>query len=94
VRDDYFPPDTKPYWVISDPYRSTEIALLHGLGIKHMLVGHWHNEREFRWEGITWHVGPATSWLPWDGQLGFAIHTITPDGNLKSEFVNLRNAQP
>lgn len=94
VRDGDFPPDTKPYWVISEPYRSREITLLHDLGIKHMLVGHWHNGRVFQWEGITWHVGPSTSWLPWGGQLGFAIHTITPDGNVKTEFVNLPNAQP
>ena len=95
VRDGDFPPDTKPYWVISEPYRPSEIALLHELGIKHMLVGHWHNGRAFQWEGITWHVGPATSWLPWGGQLGFAIHTITPDGNVKTEFVNLPpDAQP
>jgi 3',5'-cyclic AMP phosphodiesterase CpdA len=94
VRDGSFPPDSKPYWVISEPYRSREIALLHDLGIKHMLVGHWHNGRVFPWEGITWHVGPSTSWLPWGGQLGFALHTITPDGNVKTEFVNLPDAQP
>ena len=94
VRDGDFPPDIKPYWIISEPYRSREIALLHDLGIKHMLVGHWHNGRVFQWEGITWHVAPATSWLPWGGQLGFAIHTITPDDNVKTEFVNLPNAQP
>jgi len=37
--DDHFP-DPKPYWVVSDPYRSKEMKLLHQLGIKHMLVGH------------------------------------------------------
>ena len=94
VRDGGFPPDPKPYWVMSEPYRSTEIALLHDLGIKHMLVGHWHNARVFQWEGITWHVGPSTSWLPWGGELGFAIHSITPDGNVRTEFVDLPNAQP
>lgn len=94
VRDADFPPDTKPYWIISAPYRSSEMALLHDLGIKHMLVGHWHNDRVFQWEGITWHVAPSTSWLPWGGKLGFAIHTITPDGNVKTEFVNLEGAQP
>src|SRR5215469_7822727 len=31
-RDDNFPPDTKPYWVISDPYRSREMKVLHDLG--------------------------------------------------------------
>lgn len=94
VRDANFPPDSKPYWVISEPYRSREIDLLHELRIHHMLVGHWHNGRVFDWAGITWHVGPASSWLPWGGELGFAIHTITPDGNVKTEFINLPGAQP
>jgi 3',5'-cyclic-AMP phosphodiesterase len=87
-------PDPKPYWVISDPYRSREMKLLHKLGIKDMLVGHWHNGRVFDREGITWHVAPATSWLPWGGSLGFAMHTITPDGKVRTEFVNLPDAQP
>ncbi len=88
-RDGNFPPDTKPYWVVNDPYRSREMDLLHRLGVKHMLVGHWHNGRVFNREGITWHVAPATSWLPWGGELGFAMHTITPDGDVRTEFVPL-----
>jgi predicted phosphodiesterase len=87
-------PDPKPYWVISDSYRSQEMNLLHRLGIKHMLVGHWHNGRVFEREGITWHVAPATSWLPWGGSLGFAMHTITPNGRVNTEFVNLPGAEP
>jgi 3',5'-cyclic AMP phosphodiesterase CpdA len=94
ARDGDFPPDTKPYWVISEPYRSREIDLLHRLHIHHMLVGHWHDGRIFDYQDITWHVAPATSWLPWGGELGFAIHTITPDGNVKTEFVHLPGAQP
>lgn len=93
-RDDNFPPDTKPYWVISDPYRSREMKVLHELGIKDMLAGHWHNGRVFEKEGITWHVAPATSWLPWGGELGFAMNTITPDGNVHTEFVLLPGAKP
>lgn len=93
-RDGNFPPDTKPYWVISDPYRSREMKALHDLGIKDMLVGHWHNGRVFEKEGITWHVAPATSWLPWGGELGFAIHTINPNGDLHTEFVTLPGATP
>jgi len=88
-RDDEFPNDSKPYWVVSDPYRSREMDLLHKLGIKHMLVGHWHSGRVFNADGITWHVAPATSWLPWGGELGFAMHTISPDGNVTTEFVPL-----
>jgi 3',5'-cyclic AMP phosphodiesterase CpdA len=94
VRDSNFPPDSKPYWVVNEPYRSREIDLLHELRIRHMLVGHWHNGRLFNWEGISWHVAPATSWLPWGGQLGFAIHAITLDGDVQTEFVNLPDAQP
>jgi 3',5'-cyclic AMP phosphodiesterase CpdA len=88
-RDGNFPPDNKPYWVVNDPYRSREMDILHKLGVRHMLVGHWHNGRVFNHEGITWHVGPATSWLPWGGELGFAIHTISPNGDVRTEFVPL-----
>jgi 3',5'-cyclic-AMP phosphodiesterase len=87
-------PDPKPYWVVSEPYRSKEMKALRQLGIKHMLVGHWHNGRVFEREGITWHVAPATSWLPWGGDLGFAVHTISPNGNVRTEFVDLPGANP
>jgi 3',5'-cyclic AMP phosphodiesterase CpdA len=91
--DGHFP-DPKAYWVVTDPYRSKEMKLLHQLGIKHMLVGHWHNGRVFEREGITWHVAPATSWLPKGGELGFAMHTISLDGDVKTEFVALPDANP
>ena len=87
-------PDPKPYWIISEPYRSREMKALRELGIKHMLVGHWHNGRVFEREGITWHVAPATSWLPWGGELGFAMHTISPNGDVRTEFVGLLGATP
>ena len=87
-------PDPKPYWVISEPYRSREMKALHELGIKHMLVGHWHNGRVFEREGITWHVAPATSWLPWGGELGFAMQTVKPNGDVETEFVALPGATP
>ena len=83
-------PDPKPYWVISDPYRSRELDILHRLGVKHMLVGHWHVGTIFQRDGITWHVAPSTSrLLPWSGQLGFAMHTISRDGDVRTEFVPL-----
>lgn len=88
-RDGNFPPDTKPYWVVNDPYRSREMDILRKIGVRHMLVGHWHNYRVFDRDGITWHVGAATSWLPWGGELGFAMHTISRGGDVKSEFVPL-----
>jgi DNA repair exonuclease SbcCD nuclease subunit len=93
-RDGNFPRDSKPYWVINDPYRGQEMKILHDLGIKDMLVGHWHNGRVFDKDGITWHVAPSTSWLPWGGELGFAMHTISPDGKVKTEFVDLPDARP
>jgi DNA repair exonuclease SbcCD nuclease subunit len=92
-RDGGFP-DPKPYWVVDEPYRGREMARLHELGIKQMLVGHWHNGRVFEREGITWRVAPATSWLPWGGQLGFALHSISADGNVDTRFVELPNAEP
>lgn len=92
-RDGSFP-DPKPYWVISDPYRSKELKILHQLGIKDMLVGHWHNERVFEKEGIRWHEAPSTAWLPWGGKLGFTVHTISANGDLRTEFVELEGARP
>jgi DNA repair exonuclease SbcCD nuclease subunit len=89
VRHGNFPPDPRPYWTVPEPYRSQEIALLKKLGIHDMLVGHWHHRDEFEHAGIEWHVGAPTSWLTWGGQLGFDIHTITPDGKLTSEFIPL-----
>jgi hypothetical protein len=92
-RDGSFP-DPKPYWVISEPYRSQEMSVLRRVGVRDMLVGHWHNGRVFEREGITWHVAPATSWLPWGGTLGFALHRISSDGTVQTEFVSLRGAVP
>jgi DNA repair exonuclease SbcCD nuclease subunit len=87
-------PDPKPYWIVSEPYRSEEMKILHQLGIKDMLVGHWHNGRVFQREGITWHVAPSTSWLPWGGELGFAMHTIQENGDVRTEFIALPGATP
>jgi 3',5'-cyclic AMP phosphodiesterase CpdA len=92
-QDEKFP-DTKPYWVVTEPYRWKEVGLLHKFGIKHMLVGHWHNGRVFDAYGFTWHVAPSTAWLPWGGELGFAVHTITQDGKVRTEFVTLPNGRP
>jgi 3',5'-cyclic AMP phosphodiesterase CpdA len=87
-------PDNKPYWVVNEPYRSRELNLLHHIGVKHMLVGHWHVGNVFERDGITWHVAPSTSrLLPWSGQLGFSIHTISRNGDVRTEFVPI-NAEP
>lgn len=87
-RDRNFP-DAKPYWVVNAPYEQSEVALLRRLGVKDLLAGHWHTGRVFNEDGITIHVAPATSWLPLGGQLGFAIHTITGNGDVHTEFVPL-----
>ncbi|HSE49471.1 MAG TPA: metallophosphoesterase [Terriglobales bacterium] len=89
-RADGFPADPRPYWTVQEPYRSKELDLLHKLGVKHMFVGHWHKGMTYQADGITYHVAPATSWSPFDAPLGFAIHTISPDGEVKSEYVNLQ----
>jgi 3',5'-cyclic AMP phosphodiesterase CpdA len=92
-RDEKALPDPKPYWTINEPYRSREMELLHKLGIRHMLVGHWHVGDVFERDGIVWHVAPTTSRpLPWSNGMGFAMHTITPDGDVKTEFVPLGTA--
>lgn len=92
-RDNGFP-SSKPYWVINEPYRSRELALFQKMGVKHMLVGHWHNYRVYSNSGIAFHVGAATSYLPVGGTLGFAVHTISPSGDVKSHFVALPGATP
>jgi 3',5'-cyclic AMP phosphodiesterase CpdA len=94
ARADNLPPDRKPYWVVNEPYRSRELQLLHKLGVRHMLAGHWHVGTVFERDGITWHIAPSTSRpLPWSQGLGFAMHTIGRDGDVKTEFVRL-NAEP
>jgi 3',5'-cyclic AMP phosphodiesterase CpdA len=89
-RDGNFPNDPKPYWTIQEPYRTREIELLHRLGVKHVFVGHWHAGRVYEADGITYHVAPSTTRSLFGDPLGFAIHTITPDGNVKTEFVYLQ----
>lgn len=87
-----FPNDPKPYWTTQEPYRSQALDLLHRMGVKHMFVGHWHKGMVYKADDLTYHVAPATSWSDWDKHLGFAMHTVTPDGDVKTEFVNLAGA--
>jgi 3',5'-cyclic AMP phosphodiesterase CpdA len=89
-----FPADPKPYWVVNDPYRARQLKLLKDIGIKHMFVGHWHRGMVFDAEGITWHVAPSTSRLLWGGSYGFAMHTISQDGDVKTEFVDIGQPAP
>lgn len=88
-RDNGFP-DSKPYWTVNPPYAETESNLLISLGVKHLLAGHWHNGRVVQQNGITIHVAPAVSYaIGAGGQVGFAMHTITPAGDVSTEFVPL-----
>lgn len=89
-RADGFPNDPRPYWTVQEPYRTRELELLRKLGVKHMFVGHWHKGLVYEADGITYHSGPATSWSPFEAPLGFAIHTIKPDGDVKTDFVYLQ----
>ncbi len=89
ARHGNMPPDGRPYWFIPEADREREVEMLKRLGIHHMLVGHWHHRDEFDYGGITWHVGSATSWLTFGGELGFDIHTISPNGDVHSEFISL-----
>jgi 3',5'-cyclic AMP phosphodiesterase CpdA len=88
-RDHGFPNDPKPYWVVNDPWRGREEDALKKLGVHDVLAGHWHIGKVYNAGGFTWHVGPATSWSPFNGKLGFALHTISPDGKINTQFVYL-----
>jgi 3',5'-cyclic-AMP phosphodiesterase len=79
-------PDGKPYWILHAPWRSRELDALRKLGVKDILAGHWHQGSVYDVDGFTVHVAPATSWSP-KSPVGFAVHAISPDGRVKTEFV-------
>jgi 3',5'-cyclic AMP phosphodiesterase CpdA len=88
LRDGGFP-DQKPYWIVPEPNSSREIDIFKKLGIRDVLVGHWHDGRVFNGKGITWHVAPSTSWSPSGAKLGWAMHTVSGNGDVKTDFVYL-----
>ncbi len=88
-RDGGFPNDPKPYWTVNGDYKRREEDILKKLGVHDILAGHWHDARVFDAGGFRWHVAPATSWSTFGGKLGFAVHTIQPDGKVNTEFVFL-----
>ena len=90
VRDGGFPNDQKQYWTVPEPNRSREVDTFKKLGIHDVLVGHWHDGRVFNAQGITWHAAPATSWSPFGAKLGWAMHTVSGNGDVKTEFVYLK----
>jgi len=79
-------PDEKPYWILHDPWRSRELDALRKLGVKDILAGHWHQGTIYEADGFTIHVAPATSWSP-KSRLGFAVHSISREGKVTTEFV-------
>ena len=79
-------PDPKPYWILHDPWRTRELDALRKLGVKDILAGHWHQGTVYDVDGFTIHVAPATSWSP-KSKLGFSIETISPHGQVKTEFI-------
>ena len=89
-RNEGVPADAKPHWTVQEPYRSRELELLRRLGVKHLFAGHWHAGMAYQADGITYHLAPATSWSSFNCPLRFAIHTISPNGDVKTEFVNLK----
>jgi 3',5'-cyclic-AMP phosphodiesterase len=94
VRAENFPKDKKPYWVLNGEHRSRELELLNKLGVRNVFVGHWHKGMTFDNDGITYRVAPATSWSPTGDKLGYALHTISPSGDVDTEFVFLEGADP
>ena len=90
-RGDGFPQehDPKPYWTTQEPYRSREIDLLHRAGVRDMLSGHLHHEAIYKADGFTIHLAPAIGYPIGGGEVGFALHTITRDGDVHTEFVDL-----
>ena len=88
-RDGGFPKDPKPYWTVNGDSKRREEDTLKRLGVRDVLAGHWHDPRVFDAGGFRWHVAPATSWSTFGGKLGFAVHTIAPDGRVNTEFVFL-----
>jgi 3',5'-cyclic AMP phosphodiesterase CpdA len=85
-----FPEDSKPYWTSQEPYRSKTIAQLKKLGVRDVLAGHLHHGAEYSADGLKFHLAPAIGYPIGDpGGVGFAIHTIKPNGDVKTEMVYL-----
>jgi 3',5'-cyclic AMP phosphodiesterase CpdA len=81
--------DPKPYWTSQEPYRSRVADMLHRMGVHDLLAGHLHHQAIYKASGFTIHVAPAIGYPIGGGDVGFAVHTITRDGDVKTEFVSL-----
>jgi len=89
-RGDGFPGDSKPYWTTQEPFRSREISLLHRLGVRDLLAGHLHHAAIYKADGFTIHLAPAIGYPIGGGSTGFAIHTVKPNGDVDTQFVDLQ----
>lgn len=81
--------DSKPYWTSQEPYRSRVADMLHRMGVRDLLAGHLHHEAIYKASGFTIHLAPAIGYPIGGGDVGFAIHTISRDGEVHTEFVDL-----
>ena len=82
-------PRTRPYWVISEPFRSRELQEFERLGVRHVLAGHWHirDRFDFPQGTITQHVAPSVA-MPLFGSLpGYSLHTISATAGVQTEYV-------
>jgi 3',5'-cyclic AMP phosphodiesterase CpdA len=80
-------PDAKVYWTTHEPWRSQELGLLHELGVRHVLAGHWHKSATIDEDGISEHVAPSIGFAGAGVPIGFELQIIASDGSVKSEFV-------
>ena len=86
-----FPEDSKPYWTSQEPYRSRTLRLFKQLGVRDEFAGHLHHAAEYNADGIKFHLAPAIGYPIGDpGGVGFAVHTIRGNGDVKTEFVYLK----
>ena len=81
--------DPKPYWTTQEPYRSHEADLLHRMGVRDILAGHLHHAAIYKADGFTLRLAPAIGYPIGGGDVGFAIHTIKPNGDIDTQFVDL-----
>ena len=87
-RNGGFPPDAEPFWTVQGPYPARE--LLCRLDAKRVFAGHSNSGMVFQSDGITYHLALATSWTPFKVPLGFALHTISANGEVNTEFLKLK----
>ncbi|MCI0352888.1 MAG: metallophosphoesterase [Acidobacteriales bacterium] len=79
-------PERRPYWVISEPFRSRELTELRRLNVRHVLAGHWHM-RDVEDEQVIQHIAPSVAWPLFKSQPGYTLHTISARGALTTKHI-------